>query len=186
MSRLAPNLIGRGQLASAQFAERLDGDIHVDFAAELEAVHDRPRCGKNVDADAFDDVCFDTAAESGVGQKDESQAERCRLRTPGGARHREPHFGGELRAQIVKVQRGEKAYDAVRNSLAGFGEAVVLRYVRVWEAVKTARVSDDEAACKQPREMLARSPGICYLHGTDEPPLANERKQPFGSRRRRF
>jgi len=69
-------LIGRGQLAPAELAERLDGDIHADFAAELEAARDRPRCGENADAEAFDGVCFDGLAESGVGQKDEPQAER--------------------------------------------------------------------------------------------------------------
>ena len=70
MSRLAPNLIGRGQLAATQFAECLDGDIHADLAAELEAVRDRARCGENADADTFDGVRFDTPAERGVRQKD--------------------------------------------------------------------------------------------------------------------
>ena len=49
----------------------------------------------------------------------------------------------------------------LRNSLAGFGEAVVLGHVCVREAAKPARVSDDEAACEPPREMLACSSGIC-------------------------
>ena len=150
MPRLAPNLIRRSQLAATQFAEGFDGDIHSDFAAEFEAVRNRPGRGENADADSFDEVCLDTPAEGRIGQKNEPQPQRIHAWTPGGTRHREPYFSGKLRSEIVKVQRGKQAHHTALNSLAHFGQTVVLGDILIRRAIEAACMSDNQAARDEP------------------------------------
>ena len=176
--RFAPKLIGRGQIEPTQIAERLDRDVHTDFAAELETVRDRPRGRKDTDADTFDNVHFGTAAEGGVGQKNKPEPQIIEPWTPRRSRHREPDLSGELRAEIVKAQRGKQAHHAVRNSFADFGEAMMLRHIRVGAAIKSTPVPHDQATGDQPRKLLAGGTRFFDFRGADQPPLLNEGQKP--------
>jgi hypothetical protein len=90
-----------------------------------------------------------------------------------------------LRAEIVKAQRGEQAHHAVLNSFADFGEAMMLRHIRVGAAIKSAPVPHHQAARDQSRELLAGRARFFDFSGTDQPPLLNESQKPVCGRQKR-
>src|SRR5438477_4152843 len=94
---------------------------------------------------------------------------RSRRRRGGRAlRYSEPHVGGGLRSDAVHAQRREQANDAVRHAGAGHREGVILRWLRIEDAIETPCNLLNDPSTNEGWQLIGSQSGFAELARTKE------------------
>jgi hypothetical protein len=171
-------VIGGRLFLPEKIAERFQRHIDADLVAVSEAVNDRPRRISHVHRDPFDIPCDDAAFEIRAGEANEAERRIFDLRKTRLPVDGHPDFKRELGGEAVKLERGKKADDPMRNPAAGFGEAVILRDVGVREDIKPPGWSLQNSVGHEPCQIDTRNGVFLKVHGTENTSLPSQVDKP--------
>src|SRR5437588_8282855 len=153
---------------SERVAKCLDGDLRADQSLEPEAVCDGTGRACNARWHSLELDILHTVGPRGAAETDDAQPQPSQARRAGLVRYSEPHVGGGLRSDAVHAQRREQANDAVRHAGAGHREGVILRGLRIEEAVEAPRDVLDNPSANEGWQLIGRESGFAQLARTKE------------------
>src|SRR5437660_2298247 len=168
------DLFGPGKLRDCdetppeRVAKCLDGDDRADQSFEPEAVCDGAGRAGDARRHSLELDILHAVGPRGAAETYDARLQPWQPWVSGLMRYPEPHVGGRLRPDTVHAQRREQANDAVRHAGAGHREGVILRGLRIEDAVEAPCDLLDDPSANEGWQLIGGQSGFAELARTKE------------------